>query len=127
MNSVVKLPAVIFCAALCLTSAFAQTPLVNHGDSWRYRKGTSAPQSDWKTASDSGLDASWLTGNGGLGYADNATETMLCQTILSDMRNAYTTVCLRRSFTVAAAVDPNLHFQLRMRSEEHTSELQSRF
>ena len=114
MNSVVKLPAVLFCAVLGLTSTLAQTPLVNHGDSWRYRKGTSAPQSDWKTASDSGLDASWLTGNGGLGYADNATETMLCQTILSDMRNAYTTVCLRRSFTVAAAVDPNLHFQLRM-------------
>src|SRR5258708_6651428 len=65
----------------------AQTPLVNHSDSWRYRKGTSAPQSNWKTADDASLDGSWLTGHGGFGYADNTTETSLCQTILSDTRN----------------------------------------
>jgi hypothetical protein len=41
-------------------SSFAQTPLVNHGDNWHYRKGTNAPQSNWKTAADASLDATWL-------------------------------------------------------------------
>src|SRR5213594_2496055 len=36
------------------------TPVVNHGDSWRWRKGTNAPQSGWKTVSDALLDSSWL-------------------------------------------------------------------
>src|SRR5436190_3676035 len=58
----------------------AQTFLVHHGDSWRYRKGTAAnaaPQTNWKTVADPSLDVTWLTGNGGFGYADNTTETAL--------------------------------------------------
>ena len=43
---------------------------------------------------DAGLNATWLTGNGGIGFADNSPETSQCQTILGDMRNAYTTVAL---------------------------------
>src|SRR5262245_48382785 len=73
-------------------SGWGQIPLVNHGDSWRYRKESAAngaPQANWKTVADSGLDATWLTGRGGFGYADNATETSLCQTVLSDMRSSY--------------------------------------
>ncbi|MEO8426002.1 MAG: right-handed parallel beta-helix repeat-containing protein [Verrucomicrobiota bacterium] len=84
----------------------ADTPVVRHSDSWRYRKGASAPQSGWKTASDANLDASWQPGNGGFGYADNAGETLLCQTILSDMRGNYSTVTMRRSFDIGAPVDP---------------------
>src|SRR5437867_8762641 len=98
MNPVVKLALACFVSALSLPSVLAQMPLVNHGDSWRYRKGTSAPQSNWKTAADTSLDGTWLTGNGGIGYADNATETALCQTILSDMRNSYSTVAMHSSF-----------------------------
>src|ERR1043166_6156437 len=114
MNPVVKLATVLFCSMLLWTSTSAQMPLVNHGDSWRYRKGTSAPQVGWKTAAETGLDASWLTGNGGIGYANNTTETSLCQTILTDMLNSYTTVAMRRSFQISSAVDPTLHLQLRM-------------
>ncbi len=109
-----KAATTLFCFALTVTSTYAQTPLVNHADSWRYRKGTSAPQANWKTAGETALDASWLTGHGGIGYADNATETSLCQTILTDMRNNYTTVAMRRSFSISSVVDTNLHLQLIM-------------
>src|SRR5436190_13467654 len=81
------------------------TPLVHHGDTWLYHKGSTAPQSDWKTAADSSLDASWLSGRGGIGYADNAPETALCQTLLTDMRNSYRTVYLRRSFVLTNDID----------------------
>jgi len=46
--------------------------LVNHGDLWRYRKGTSAPSADWQTNADATLDSSWLSGPGGFGYGDAA-------------------------------------------------------
>jgi hypothetical protein len=92
----------------------AQTALVNHGDSWRYRKGTNAPQSGWKTVADASLDATWLTGNGGFGYADNTTETMFCQTLLSDMRGLYSTVAMRKSFQVTSNFDASSHLVLTM-------------
>ncbi len=90
------------------------TPLVNHGDLWRYHKGTNAPQAGWQTISDASLDTTWSSGNGGIGYADNANETSNCQTLLADMRNRYTTVYLRRSVQINNAVDPNLHILLTM-------------
>src|ERR1051326_215788 len=92
----------LFAGLASSLSSGAATPLVNHGDSWRYRKGTNAPQANWKTATDAGLDSTWLTGNGGIGYADNATETQLCQTLLPDMINFYRTVYMRRTFSVAS-------------------------
>ncbi|HEY2953342.1 MAG TPA: hypothetical protein VGK40_12205 [Verrucomicrobiae bacterium] len=106
-------------AGLATSLSFgAPIPLVNHGDSWRYRKGTNAVQGDWKTASDAGLDATWLTGNGGIGYAGNAPERINCQTILTDMQGTaatnYTTLYLRRTFNVASTGDTNLHLFLRM-------------
>ena len=90
------------------------TSLVNHGDLWRYHKGTNAPQAGWQTISDASLDTTWANGNGGIGYADNANETSICQTLLADMRNRYTTVYLRRSFQINSAVDPGLHLLLTM-------------
>ncbi len=36
------------------------------------------------------LTATWLTGNGGFGYADNSSEVALVQTPLADMLNRYT-------------------------------------
>lgn len=93
----------------------ATTLLVNHNDTWRYHKGNAGiPQADWKTAADAGLGATWLAGSGGFGYADNTTETQLCQTVLSDMRNVYTTVYMRKQFQIAAPVDPSLHLFLSM-------------
>ncbi|HXT41884.1 MAG TPA: immunoglobulin domain-containing protein [Candidatus Angelobacter sp.] len=90
------------------------TPLVNHADVWRYHKGTNAPQAGWQTISDASLDGTWASGNGGIGYADNANETSLCQTLLADMLNRYTTVYMRRSFQISDAVDSNLHILLTM-------------
>jgi hypothetical protein len=102
---------------LLASSIQAQIPLVNHGDTWRYRKGTTAngaPQANWKTVAEASLDGTWLTGNGGFGYADNTTETALCQTILTDMRNAYPTVAMRKSFQVTSNLDAAMHLQLTM-------------
>jgi hypothetical protein len=99
---------------LRVSASAAVVPLVNHGDSWRYRKGSTAPQTNWKTVADSGLNSTWLTGNGGFGYADNTNETALCQTILSDMHNSYNTLAMRRSFQVTSNLDSSLHLVLTM-------------
>ena len=90
------------------------TPLVNHGDLWRYHKGTNAAQAGWRTIADASLDLTWASGNGGVGYADNANETSLCQTLLADMTNRYTTIYLRRSFLITNTADSNLHLSLTM-------------
>ncbi len=117
MNRVVRLLAAIFCAAPAVTPTTthaADVPLVNHAETWRWHKGNSAPQSNWKTVADSGLDATWLSSAGGFGYADNANETNQCRTVLSDMRNSYTTFYVRRQFTVASEADAALHLMLTM-------------
>src|SRR4051794_34736041 len=89
-------------------------PVVNHGDSWRYHKGTNAAVGGWQTAPDGGLGPLWLTGNGGIGYADNTPETVNCQTLLADMRNLYSTFYMRREFQIASQVDTNAHLRLTM-------------
>ncbi len=83
---------------LSLTAAHA-VPLVNFNDTWHYRKGTSAPQTDWKTAADASLDASWLTGPGWFGYGDG-TGANAAGTTLSDMEDNYRTFVIRITFTV---------------------------
>jgi hypothetical protein len=105
--------ALIFAAFATATFA-APVPLLQHGDAWRYRKGTSAPQTDWTTTADAALGTGWLTGNGGFGYADNAPERANLQTVLSDMAGGYTTFYLRKQFTVAAALPPDAHLFLKM-------------
>ena len=99
-----------FCAVLIVISVrAADMPLVNRGDTWRYRKGTNAPQADWKTAANAGLDSTWLSGPGGFGYADSDDAT-----VLSDMRSNYTTIYIRKEFTIASPVDPNTRLILTM-------------
>ncbi len=64
------------------------------GKNWRYFKGTSAPPLDWNQ---SGFDDSgWPVGPGGIGYGDDDDAT-----VLDDMRNKYTSVYLRKTFTIA--------------------------
>jgi hypothetical protein len=104
---------------LLLIPAFesrAQTiSLVNHTNTWRYRKGqTSSPQANWKTVAEAGLDATWLTGNGGFGFADNTNETNQVRTVLADMHNAYTTVAMRRTFQVTSNINSSFHLTLTM-------------
>lgn len=89
----------------------AITPLVNHADTWRFRKGTNAPQLNWKTVADASLDATWSSGPGGFGYASNEPELALVGTRLTDMLNRYTTVYTRRTFT-ASGIDTNDHLLL---------------
>src|SRR3989442_15635212 len=73
----------------------ATVPLVNHGDAWRYSKGNgSGPQSNWKTVADSGLDGTWLTGNGGVGYAGNTPQTTPPPTVFTGMHKPYPTPAL---------------------------------
>jgi hypothetical protein len=91
-----------------LTNAAFAVPLVSYTDTWRYRKGTSAPQSDWKTAPDAGLDGSWLTGPGWIGFGDGSGANA-AGTTLTDMRQTttpanagYRTFVIRKTFTVPA-------------------------
>jgi len=102
----------LLCAPL--NSRGASISLVSHTNTWRYRKGTSAPQTNWKTVADAGLNATWLSGNGGIGYADNTNETSRCATLLTDMRNGYSTVAMRHTFQVTSNIDSNFHLVLTM-------------
>ena len=109
LPSVLMLFRSVSSAALLFSTVMASAvPLVTHSDTWRYRKGTSAPQADWKTVADVALDASWLTGPGWIGYGDG-TGVTAAGTTLSDMRQTttpviqgYRTFYLRKTFTVPA-------------------------
>jgi hypothetical protein len=64
---------------------------------WSYRKGQSEASSPIDAWRQPGFveDASWLTGQTPIGYADGDDNTTL-----SDMQNAYSTVYLRNEFTL---------------------------
>jgi Bacterial TSP3 repeat len=101
--------ALVILTALLFTCTAA--PLVNFNDTWHYRKGTSAPQSDWKTAADASLDVSWLTGAGWIGYGDGSGANA-AGTTLGDMRMVaggaagYRTFYMRKTFTIPAGTPP---------------------
>ncbi len=113
-----SLAAALLASLLSTSIPAAPVPLVNHGDQWRYRKGTNAPQSNWKTVAEASLDGTWLTGNGGFGYGEDAQETSNCQTLLPDMKGTYatnySTLYMRKTFTITSAVATNLHLFLRV-------------
>jgi hypothetical protein len=92
------------------------TALVRHEEAWLYHKGTNAPVVGWQTLSDAALGpVQWVTGNGGFGYStDTPNEISECQTILNDMFNGYTTLYIRRTFSVASPIDPARHLLLTM-------------
>ncbi|HEX7861611.1 MAG TPA: lamin tail domain-containing protein [Verrucomicrobiae bacterium] len=90
------LPALMLCAHLCVSAEI----LVPQNSAWRYHKGTVAPSSPvtaWRTSTFN--DVSWLTGSAPFYYG----ETLAGGTVLSDMRNAYTTMYLRKPFSVSDA------------------------
>ncbi|NIP96418.1 MAG: hypothetical protein GWO24_24500, partial [Akkermansiaceae bacterium] len=87
-------------AALILGSGFSSTDaaiLIARGAAWKYHKGTaeaSTPVGAWRVA---GFDDSvWNSGNAPFRYGDGSGGTEL-----SDMRNNYSTLFLRRTFNVA--------------------------
>ena len=96
-----KLSGVLMLATLAVAVAsevFQQAPNpplpILRGDTWKYLKGTAEPPAAWNT--DGFDDTAWLSGASGLGYGDGDDAT-----VLSDMRNTYTTVYMRRLFDVA--------------------------
>lgn len=93
-----------------VSSSAAPIPLVDRADGWRYHKGSSAPQANWKTVADAGLDGTWLgPAPGGFGYGDSDDTTML-----TDMMGAggYPTLYIRRTFVVSAPYSATLHLIL---------------
>jgi len=74
--------------------------VIDVGDEWLYRKGTSAPPSDWISVGFD--DSAWLTGNTGIGYGDDDDAT-----ILSDMQGNYATVYTRKIINYDDSVDIN--------------------
>jgi hypothetical protein len=111
-------PLVLACVLLALPATLnsAVLSLVNHNDLWQYRKGTNAPQANWKSIGAS-LDSTWLSGLGGFGFGTTAAETNACGTILTDMKGTaatnYTTLYMRKVFNVSAGFATNLHLFLR--------------
>ncbi|MDP8246086.1 MAG: CotH kinase family protein [Candidatus Hinthialibacter antarcticus] len=75
----------------------AKDTLVASRSAWRYSKGTSAPSNNQVWTLSDFNDSAWATGTGGFGYGD--IEQV--ETVLNDMRGNYTTVYLRRNFTVS--------------------------
>jgi len=74
--------------------------VIDIGDEWLYRKGTSSPPSDWISA---GFDDSgWLTGNSGIGYGDDDDAT-----ILTDMLGNYATVYTRKVINYDGSINLN--------------------
>src|SRR6185436_12346252 len=115
MRSMKSFGVALFCLfALSLEVTAQTTPLVSHGDVWRWHKGNGGlPVAGWKTNADATLGATWFSSAGGFGFSNNnANETNNCKTILSDMRNGYSTVFYRREFTISSPVDPTQHLLL---------------
>ena len=87
-----------------------ESVLIPEDTNWMYRKGIdNNPPSDWN---ETGFDTSddnvnWLSGQAGIGYGDNDDKT-----VLSDMRNNYTTVYLRREFELAGDIPDQLQLRL---------------
>lgn len=73
---------------------------------WKYAKGSSSQPNTWVEPSFD--DSLWLSGTTPFWYDDNTTRT---GTELTDMRNGYTTVYLRKKFTVA---DPSTIVRIRL-------------
>ena len=64
---------------------------------WHYRKGLSEPPYNWRQI-DFTEDATWHVGQAPIGYSGRGEFTPM--TVLSDMRNNYTTVYARHAFEV---------------------------
>ena len=90
----------VFAIICCLQTAVLAQLLVPQKASWKYAKGTAAPSSPataWRELAFN--DAGWLTGAAPIYYGEN----LGAGTVLSDMRNGYTTFYARKTFSVANA------------------------
>jgi hypothetical protein len=90
---------------LGMTTVKTVAEVPGQSTSWHYRKGTSEasnPIYAWRFP-DFNEDSSWLSGQTSIGYGDGDDNT-----ILSDMRNNYSTVYLRHSFSISDLADVKL-------------------
>jgi len=79
------------------TSGDTGLNLVPEGSTWKYFKGRSEPSTTPGAWRQLGFDDSaWLTGTATIGYGEDFLAT-----ILTDMRNNYSTIYLRKTFNVA--------------------------
>jgi len=88
-----------------------QTLLGPESTQWHYRKGTNAlgePSASWK-AETYVEDGSWQAGQTSIGYGDNDDHT-----VLSDMRNNYSTIYLRHTLPIAGPDDIPSALQLKV-------------
>ncbi len=77
-------------------------PLIDKGSVWRHFKGTSEPSAQAGAWRQAGFDDSaWARGKAPIGYGEDFLGTTL-----SDMRGGYTTIYLRRTFTLS---DPSVY------------------
>jgi hypothetical protein len=88
-------------ALLCLQTVIVADVLVPQNAAWRYTKGSAPIPVQWKETTFN--DTAWPAANAPFYYGENITGG----TLISDMRNNYTTIYLRRTFNVpnAAAID----------------------
>ncbi|MSU36005.1 MAG: hypothetical protein EXS36_13055 [Pedosphaera sp.] len=84
--------AVLVC--LCGSSALRGEDLFRTGDSWRYFKGITEPDSNWKAPSYK--DSSWAQGITPFFYGE-----LLSGTELTDMRGRYRSIFFRREFVIS--------------------------
>ena len=81
---------------------FAAETLIPDGADWMYFKGITEPsaqQGEWREI---GFDETgWNPGTLAIGYSSQSAEQGFIETNLTDMKNGYTTVYLRKEFTVA--------------------------
>lgn len=85
---------------------------------WRYFKGTaeaSSPVTAWRGVSFD--DASWLSGQAGIGYGDDGVNTNLGDMRRRFLVSGYASVYLRKTFTVPAGSIPR-QLRLRMRYDD---------
>src|ERR1041385_6968195 len=89
----------LFLAALFLfCGTLRAQSIIPQGSSWKYFKGTAEPSATvgaWRLNGFS--DGTWLTGNSPVYYG----ETFPSGTVITDMRNTYSTLYLRKGFNVA--------------------------
>ncbi|NLF32651.1 MAG: tandem-95 repeat protein, partial [Planctomycetes bacterium] len=84
-------------AQIAVTLEVPQTSdqtLIEVGDTWRYRKGDTAPAAEWNQASFD--DSAWAEGPSAIGYSSDVTHP----TTLGDMQGNYTSFYARRAFNV---------------------------
>ena len=76
--------------------------LVSRDVSWKLFKGTAEPEARWETLDEASLSDAWKSKTGGFGYGYPNEGT-----VLSDMKNGYSTAYIRHVFLVDEVIDPN--------------------